>query len=340
MRHAGHLVRAPVRGRARSRGRRRRRGSQSKKTTRRPRRCEERSRSTLQKAHTRDSLQALSKLGELVDGQYRIVSQPPIVVPARDLAAYGRRRRPGRTRRPRAAPHLPGDPAGRSTPAAGAVRGRRLRPQGRGCRQRRHPVPSSCCCRAAISRTRCSCRSRRRPPRSCEDHAAARAGTPSTANGWSHGQRMMQAASDIFLGWTKGADRTASIYWRQLRDMKGSVEVEAMAPVGLGSTPASAGGPWRGPTPAPATRSRSPPTWARATGSTGRSPTSPQRYADQNELDYQAFAKAIRSGTARSPRRRRRSSRPIALAIGGDDRLGVHLPLVMAAWAVAPGRRW
>ncbi len=42
------------------------------------------------KAHTRDSLQALSKLGELVDGQYRIVSQPPIVVPARDLAAsYG-----------------------------------------------------------------------------------------------------------------------------------------------------------------------------------------------------------------------------------------------------------
>ena len=42
------------------------------------------------KAHARDSLQALSKLGELVDGRYRIVSQPPIIVPARDLAAtYG-----------------------------------------------------------------------------------------------------------------------------------------------------------------------------------------------------------------------------------------------------------
>ncbi len=40
-----------------------------------------------EKAHTRDSLQALSKLAELVDGQYRIVSQPPIVVPERDLAA-------------------------------------------------------------------------------------------------------------------------------------------------------------------------------------------------------------------------------------------------------------
>ena len=38
-------------------------------------------------AYARDSLQALSKLGELVDDRYRIVSQPPIVVPARGLAA-------------------------------------------------------------------------------------------------------------------------------------------------------------------------------------------------------------------------------------------------------------
>ena len=42
------------------------------------------------KAHTRDSLQALSKLAEVVDGRYRIVSQPPVVIPARDLEAmYG-----------------------------------------------------------------------------------------------------------------------------------------------------------------------------------------------------------------------------------------------------------
>src|SRR5262245_28404981 len=42
------------------------------------------------RARTRDSLQALSKLGELVDGRYRIVSEPPIVIPARELAAsYG-----------------------------------------------------------------------------------------------------------------------------------------------------------------------------------------------------------------------------------------------------------
>ena len=39
------------------------------------------------KARTRDSLQALSKLAEHVDGNYRIVSQPPIVIPLRELEA-------------------------------------------------------------------------------------------------------------------------------------------------------------------------------------------------------------------------------------------------------------
>ena len=48
-----------------------------------------------------------------------------------------------------------------------------------------------------------------------------------------YGQRLLQAASDIFLGWTKGVDANRYFYWRQLRDMKGSAEVEAMAPVGL-----------------------------------------------------------------------------------------------------------
>src|SRR5689334_2073679 len=45
---------------------------------------------TAEKAHTRDSVQALSKLGEQVNGGYRIVSQPPVVVPFRDwTATYG-----------------------------------------------------------------------------------------------------------------------------------------------------------------------------------------------------------------------------------------------------------
>ena len=41
----------------------------------------------IDKARTRDSLQALSKLAERVDGTYRIVCQPPLVVPLRDLAS-------------------------------------------------------------------------------------------------------------------------------------------------------------------------------------------------------------------------------------------------------------
>jgi len=43
------------------------------------------------------------------------------------------------------------------------------------------------------------------------------------------GQRMMQAASDIFLGWTSLDGR--DYYARQLRDMKFSAEVETMDPV-------------------------------------------------------------------------------------------------------------
>ncbi|WP_329116264.1 DUF2252 domain-containing protein [Streptomyces sp. NBC_01465] len=41
------------------------------------------------------------------------------------------------------------------------------------------------------------------------------------------GQRLLQAANDIFLGWATGpAGRF--FYWRQLRDMKGSVEIESL----------------------------------------------------------------------------------------------------------------
>jgi uncharacterized protein (DUF2252 family) len=44
------------------------------------------------------------------------------------------------------------------------------------------------------------------------------------------GQRLMQAASDIFLGWTSTQDGHRHYYWRQLRDMKGSVSVATMSP--------------------------------------------------------------------------------------------------------------
>ncbi|GAA2312853.1 DUF2252 domain-containing protein [Streptomyces kunmingensis] len=43
------------------------------------------------------------------------------------------------------------------------------------------------------------------------------------------GQRLLQAAGDIFLGWMTGPQGRA-FYWRQLRDMKGSADIAAMPP--------------------------------------------------------------------------------------------------------------
>ncbi len=111
------------------------------------------------------------------------------------------------------------------------------------------------------------------------------------------GQRMMQAASDIYLGWTKGAQANRYLYWRQLRDMKGSAVVESMsASRPRASTHASAAGRSPARTPARETRSRSPHTWARATRFDQSITDFSERYADQNEQDYQAFTEAIRSG--------------------------------------------
>ena len=45
------------------------------------------------------------------------------------------------------------------------------------------------------------------------------------------GQQLMQAASDIFLGW--GEVDGLSFYIRQLRDMKGSVAIQALTPAQL-----------------------------------------------------------------------------------------------------------
>src|SRR5215213_1547519 len=50
------------------------------------------------------------------------------------------------------------------------------------------------------------------------------------------GQRLMQTVSDIFLGWVrvKGFDgRTRDFYLRQLRDWKGSAEIESLLPEGV-----------------------------------------------------------------------------------------------------------
>jgi uncharacterized protein (DUF2252 family) len=110
------------------------------------------------------------------------------------------------------------------------------------------------------------------------------------------GQRMMQAASDIFLGWTVGPD-ARHYYWRQLRDMKGSAEIETMSSSDL-TTYANVCA-W---TLARAhARSGDPVAIAAYLGTNDQFDRSitdfSERYADQNERDYQGFVGAVRSGT-------------------------------------------
>jgi Uncharacterized protein conserved in bacteria (DUF2252) len=107
---------------------------------------------------------------------------------------------------------------------------------------------------------------------------------------------MMQASSDIYLGWTKGVDVRRHFYWRQLRDMKGSAEIEAMAPLTLKFYARMCG--W---TLARAhARSGDPVAIAAYLGGSDTFDKSitdfAQRYADQNERDYKEFVNAVHSG--------------------------------------------
>jgi uncharacterized protein (DUF2252 family) len=46
-------------------------------------------------------------------------------------------------------------------------------------------------------------------------------------------RRLMQATSDIFLGWSRGAHTGVNYYWRQLKDMKGSADIARLDESGL-----------------------------------------------------------------------------------------------------------
>jgi hypothetical protein len=107
---------------------------------------------------------------------------------------------------------------------------------------------------------------------------------------------MMQAFSDIYLGWGGSKEAGRYYYWRQLRDMKESAAVETMSPTGfLFYTRMCA---W---TLARAhARSGDPVAIAEYLGGGDRFDRAiadfADRYADQNERDYKAFLKAIKSG--------------------------------------------
>jgi len=113
------------------------------------------------------------------------------------------------------------------------------------------------------------------------------------------GQRLMQAATDIFLGWQriKGLDGvTRDYYVRQFHDWKGSADVDTLLVPGAtlyaricGATLARAHARW-GDRIAIASYLGNGEAFDRAMADFSAA------YADQNERDYQAFAAAVDSG--------------------------------------------
>lgn len=247
------------------------------------------------KARTRDSLQALAKLGEYVDGRYRIRSQPPIVIPVRDLEntddlsadetwqAIHAQLRSYRVTLQHDRRHLLERfdiiDVARKVVGVGSVGTRSYIALLQG-RDENDPLFLQ------VKEATASV---------LEDHLPAsryrQAGERVV-----QGQRLMQAASDIYLGWTRGVDENRFMYWRQLRDMKGSADVEAMTPSGLTFYAGLCG--W---TLARAhARAGDPVAITAYLGRNDRFDRSVtdfcERYADQNERDYQAFVEAVSSG--------------------------------------------
>ncbi|HEY5978500.1 MAG TPA: DUF2252 domain-containing protein [Microlunatus sp.] len=249
----------------------------------------------MRKAHTRDSLQALSRFAEVVDGRYRIVSQPPVIVPQRELhGAWGfsvdQIREVVEAQFEAYQSSLSADrrlllerftivDMARKVVGVGSVGTRAFMVLLQG-RDTGDPL---------FLQVKEATRS------VLEKHLpSSRFATPGQRV--VEGQRLMQSASDIFLGWTTGVQDDRFYYWRQLRDMKASASVETMQPFAMSMYARMCG--W---TLAHAhARSGDPVAIAAYLGdgdAVDRSVTEfSRRYADQNARDYDAFAHAVQDG--------------------------------------------
>jgi uncharacterized protein (DUF2252 family) len=110
-----------------------------------------------------------------------------------------------------------------------------------------------------------------------------------------YGQRLMQAASDIFLGWMVGLQRGRQFYVRQLRDMKIAMPVDAKDPSDLAYFADACG--WA--LALAHARTGDPAMIAGYLGSSDAFDDAivefADSYADQTEQDYDALLKAIKS---------------------------------------------
>ena len=206
------------------------RGAGTKQESAQAKKGAQQARKTVLKAHTRDSLQALSKLAEVVDGRYQIISQPPVVIPARDLESmYGYSadqleemvhqqflayRETLQDDRRQLLERFEIVDMARKVVGVGSVGTRAFIVLLQG-RDEQDPLFLQ------VKEATASVLEGHLPQSRFKEPGERVV----------QGQRLMQAASDIFLGWTKGVEENRHLYWRQLRDMKGSALVETMTPV-------------------------------------------------------------------------------------------------------------
>jgi uncharacterized protein (DUF2252 family) len=123
------------------------------------------------------------------------------------------------------------------------------------------------------------------------------------------GQRLMRAASDIFLGWQRirGLDgRTRDYYVRQFHDWKGGADVDRLLVPGATLYARTSELPSPARTPVGATGSRLPHTWARATPSIARSRISlPRTQTRTSETTKPSWRPSDQAGWPRRPACRR-----------------------------------
>lgn len=255
-----------------------------------------RTRAALAKARTRDSVRVFSKLVEVVDGRMRIRSEPPLIVAIEDL-----------------------DLAHGTGELVEDWMQRMLREYRSTLPLERHPIEEfryvhlarkvvgvgSVGTRAwiVLLRGRDDADPLFLQAKQAEASVLERFLAPSPYDNHGErvvrGQRLMQAASDVFLGWQRflgpdGVER--DFYLRQLNDWKGSADVEVMLPRGAelyaracGETLARAHA-----------RAGDRVAIAAYLGGTDRFDRAIAEfagdYADQNERDYAAFREAVASG--------------------------------------------